>query len=95
MLRKVDWYLVTGVSGQPTCPIFKDQAIQEALKVGPIGFPETSVSKYESTLRNIAEARRSCVLLDNWHIPRSFLFLRGGRKIRITTEIFLPCMKTC
>ena len=46
MLRNVDWYLVAGVSGQPICPIFKDQAILEALKVGPIGFPETSVTKY-------------------------------------------------
>jgi hypothetical protein len=55
ILRNVDWYLVTGVSGQPICLIFKYQAIQEALKVGPIGFPETSVTKYQPTLRNVAE----------------------------------------
>jgi len=78
VLHNVDWYLVTGVSGQPICPIFKDQAIQEALKVGPIGFPETSVTKYEPPLRNIAEDWRSRVLLDNWHIPRSFLYWGEG-----------------
>ena len=93
MLRNVDWYLVTGVSGQPIFLVFKDQAIQQALKVGPIVFPETSVTKYQPTLRNIAEDRRSRVLLDNRHAPRNFLFLRGGRKIRITTEMFSPC--TC
>jgi hypothetical protein len=44
ILRAVEWYLVTEVSGQPICPIFKDQAIQEALKMGLIGCPETSVT---------------------------------------------------
>jgi hypothetical protein len=94
MQRYVDWYLVTGVSGQFIYLILKDQAIQEALKVEPIGFPETSVTKYQPTLRNISEDRRSRVLLENRHAPRSFFF-RGGHKIRITTEMFLPFMKTC
>ena len=29
------------------------------LKIGPIGYPETSVTKYQSTLPNILEERRS------------------------------------
>ena len=42
----------------------KDQAVIWAagpLKMGPIGCPETSVNKYQSTLRNVAEERRSHV----------------------------------
>ena len=89
MLRNVDCYVVTGVSGQPVCPIFKDHTIQEALKVGPIGFPETSVTKYQPTLRNIAEDRRSHMLLDNRHIPRSFLFWGEG----IRSELLQKCSR--
>jgi hypothetical protein len=32
--------------------------------MGPIGCPETSVQNYHSTLRNIAEERRSQDLID-------------------------------
>jgi len=39
MLHSVDWYLVTQVSEQPIRKIFESQA----LKVGPISFPEMSV----------------------------------------------------
>jgi hypothetical protein len=38
-------------------PIFKGQAWP--LKMRPIEYPETSVTNYQSTLRNIEEARRS------------------------------------
>jgi hypothetical protein len=41
--------LVIGVSGQPIGPIFR----------GPIYCPETFVTNYISTLRNIPEWRRS------------------------------------
>jgi hypothetical protein len=45
MLRGVGWLLVADISGQPISPIFKeDQA--GPLKMGPIGCPETSVTKY-------------------------------------------------
>jgi hypothetical protein len=43
------------------CPIFKGQAVQAGpwpFKIEPIGCPETSVTKYQRTLRNIAEVRR-------------------------------------
>jgi hypothetical protein len=53
MSRSFDWFLVTQVSGQAIGPIFKDQDLP--LKMGPIGFPETSVNNYQSTLRNIPE----------------------------------------
>ena len=45
MLRGVNWYLVSGVSGQPIQPIFKGPAVWTAgpLKMGWIGCPETSV----------------------------------------------------
>jgi hypothetical protein len=97
ILRNVDWYLVTGVSGQPICLIFKDQAIQEVLKVGPIGFPEMSVTKYQPTLRNIAEDWRSRVLLDNRHAPRGFLFWREGVRSQLLQKYFHPLRRhvTC
>jgi len=41
----VIWELVTDVSGQPIGPIF----VINPLKMGPIGCPETSVTKYQST----------------------------------------------
>jgi hypothetical protein len=67
VLRSVDWWFVTEVSGQSIGPIFKDQAVQFFsspwtvlhLKVVPISCPETSVTNYESMLRKIPEKRRS------------------------------------
>ena len=52
MLRKVHWYLVTGVSEQPDYVIlvFEDWTV-DCL--------EMSVTTYQSTLRNIPEGRRS------------------------------------
>jgi hypothetical protein len=47
--------------------------ISRTLKMGPIGFPETSVQNYHSTLRNIPEERRS-----NLH--------RGGSLISRNTD---------
>ena len=44
MLRSVDWQLVIEVSGQ---------------HIGPIGYSETSVTNYQTTLRDIIEERRS------------------------------------
>jgi hypothetical protein len=58
MLRNVDWYLVKDVSEQSIGSIFKDKA-DWRLKMGPIGSSETSVTKYQSTLRNVQEERRS------------------------------------
>ena len=48
----VTWHrlVVTDVSGYLICYIFKDQAVLDC--------PETSVSKYEPTLRNIPEEER-------------------------------------
>ena len=50
--------VVTDVSGQPVCPIFKDQGTAWALKMGPLGYPETSVNSYQYTLLNISEEQR-------------------------------------
>jgi len=49
MLRSVDRYLFTDVSGQPLSlsPVFKGLAVDPLpLKMGPIGCPETLVNKY-------------------------------------------------
>jgi len=51
-----DWYLATDVSGQLIGTIFKSQVL-EALKMEPIGCPETSVTNHQYTLSNIAEQR--------------------------------------
>jgi hypothetical protein len=51
MLRSVDWYLVTDVSGRPIDAIFKPK------KMRPNTFPKTSVTKQQSKLRNIPEER--------------------------------------
>jgi len=53
------------VSVQPISFIFNAQAVQEepwviwSLKTGPTGRPETSVTNYQTTLRNIPEDRIS------------------------------------
>jgi hypothetical protein len=47
MLRSVDWKTVSNVSWT-ACP----------LKIGPKCCPETSVTNYQSTLRNITEEGR-------------------------------------
>ena len=65
-LHTVGWYLFTNGSGQSVRPIFKDQAVQKIIffglihffKMGPISFPQTSVTKQQSTLCNIPEERR-------------------------------------
>ena len=68
--RSVDWSLVTDVSAQYSCPIFKVQALYLTLetrvkqcawplKMGPTGCAETSVTKDESTLRKVTEDCRS------------------------------------
>ena len=49
MLRIVDWYLVTDVSGQPPYASFNPKEIR------PTAFPETSLTNQQSTLRNIAQ----------------------------------------
>jgi len=46
------------LSGEPIGPIFKDQEsfwVLEPLKLGPIGFPETSVRNYYSVRNNAEE----------------------------------------
>ena len=57
------WSVVTGVSGQPTGPIFKGQTKNpwsaRPLKMGLIVCTETSVTNYQSTMSNISEGRRS------------------------------------
>jgi hypothetical protein len=59
ILRSVNWYLVTEVSGQPLGAIIKGQADQEfpffdrlALKFGT-NMLRRNVGVYQSTLRNI------------------------------------------
>jgi hypothetical protein len=46
MLRGLNWYLFTGVSGRHTNPIFKGPAVWTAgpLKIGWVCRPETSVT---------------------------------------------------
>ena len=57
MLHSVTLQLVTDVSGQPVGTIFKCEAVWP-LKIGPIGWPETSVTNCKSTMHNISEERR-------------------------------------
>jgi hypothetical protein len=57
MTRRVDWWLVTDVATQPVGPMFEGQAVQ--VRVGLIGLLETSITDYESKLRNVPEERRS------------------------------------
>jgi len=52
MLRSVDRVL-TDVSGQPIGPILA----AGLLNMGSIGFPETSATNYQYTLRDILEER--------------------------------------
>ena len=40
MLRRVYWYLITDVSGQA----YRSHIQGSTLKMGPIGFPETSLA---------------------------------------------------
>jgi hypothetical protein len=74
-LRSVDWSLVTDVSVQFSCPIFKVQTLYLAietrvkqcawpLKMGPIGCAETSVTKDQSTVRKVTEECRSHINYD-------------------------------
>jgi hypothetical protein len=48
------------------------------LNMGPIGCPETSVQNYHSTLRNIAEERRS----------RAVGFFNFSSVLKVTTELW-------
>ena len=64
MLHSADWYLFTGVSIQSTGPIFKVFVLLDPWWRGPVGCPETSVTNYQYTLRNISEERRSHLLHD-------------------------------
>ena len=57
ILRSVECYFLTDVSGQPISPIFKRQTWP--LKMGPIGCPATSVRTYRCTLRKIPKEWRS------------------------------------
>lgn len=59
MLGSVDWYLLTDVSEQPTGSMSKGEALFWHLKMGTIGCTETSVAKYQFTLLNILEEKRS------------------------------------
>jgi len=53
--------VVTDVSGKPIRPILKGSAVQTAgpSKMGRVCRPETPVTKYQFTPRNIPEERRS------------------------------------
>jgi len=61
MLRTVDMYLVTGVSGQPIAPTFEGQAVL-ALEYWTDNYSETSVTNHVPTMHNIAEERSSFTL---------------------------------
>ena len=52
VLRSVDWQLFTDVSGQHIGPIF-------TLEGEVVDCPETSINKYQSTLRKVPEEGRS------------------------------------
>ena len=68
MLCSSDCYLITDVSGQPIGPIFKNRSIIRyvTLNTGPIICPETSVTKYQSSPRNVAEERGSQISRTLW-----------------------------
>jgi len=51
------------VSGTPTGPIFKGKISAWILIIRSKGFPETSVRKYDTTVRNIPEECRSHINL--------------------------------
>ena len=60
------WLVVTDVSGQLIGPVFKGQVVWTAwpmnawpFNMGPISCPETSVTIYQSPLRNVPKERRS------------------------------------
>jgi hypothetical protein len=57
-LRSVDFWYVTDVSGQPICSIFKVKQSKKTLEDGTDRLSETSVTYYQSMLRNIPEERR-------------------------------------
>ena len=57
-LRSADWQFVADVAEQPTGPIFKAQTAKKIacpLKMGPVGFAETTLLNYQSTLHKIPE----------------------------------------
>lgn len=64
MVHGIGWWLVTDVLGQHINPLFKDQAVQEALDClaledGTMGCLETSVRNYHCILCNSSEECRS------------------------------------
>jgi hypothetical protein len=70
MLRSVDLNLVSDVSGQPSGHISKGQV--RALKKGWIGFSETSVRNYQSTMSNNPQERISQFcdeIKRSFHVP--------------------------
>ena len=70
--RSLDWYLVTDLSVQLMGPIFRGRAVLvRRLKMKAISCAETSVTSYQSTLRNITEERKSHLYRDGslmWRI---------------------------
>ena len=61
ILRRVDWYLVTDDSGQPSGPILKGEAVQEECLTFEDDTDRLSrnAGNCQSMLRNIPEERRS------------------------------------
>jgi hypothetical protein len=66
MLYRVDWQLVTDVSGQAIGPTFKSQAVQEELDCLPLEdemmLLETPVPNCQLTLYNIPEERKNLIV---------------------------------
>jgi len=56
MLCGADWLLVADLSGQPN--VKQSSCIVWPLKMGLIGFPETSVTNYQSAVHDILEGWR-------------------------------------
>ena len=78
MRSSVFWHVmqprlvVTDVSGQSVGSILKGQAVQEdCLRMGTIGYPETSITNYQSTLFNMPEDRRS-----HFHRSGSLMYIQ-------------------
>jgi hypothetical protein len=68
MLRGVDLYSVTDVSGQPIDAIFKRQPVQYSLtRMSPIVSTETSVTNNRPILCNITEERGSHTEAEAWN----------------------------
>jgi hypothetical protein len=87
--------LGTDVSGQHIGPIFKNQVVFLnclTLEVGNDSCPETSVTNYQSTLRNIPEKRRYYLESTVISLHKILVVRQMGLKSLIVSEKIKRCM---